>query len=363
MFAFTPYSSFWVELRKITSLQLLSSRRLELLKHVRISEMEISMKQLYKIWSKKKDGSGRVLVEMKKLFGDLTLNVVLRMVAGKRYFGGGNANDDEEARRCRRVWREFFRLHGVFVVADSLPFLRWLDLGGYEKAMKKTAKEMDNIVSGWLEEHRMKRNSSDEDNTQQDFMDVMLSAVKNVDLCGFDADVVIKSTCMVLIASGTDTVGVELTWALSLLLNNRHALKKAQEELDNVVGKQRQVKESDLNNLVYLHAIIKETLRLYPAAQLGVRREFYEDCTVAGYHVPKGTLLAVNLWTLHRDPIIWSDPTEFRPERFLNMPKEVDVKGQHFELIPFGVGRRLCPGIAFGLQMLHLVLATLLHGF
>lgn len=123
------------------------------------------------------------------------------------------------------------------------------------------------------------------------------------------------------------------------------------------------MKESDLNNLIYLQAIVKETLRLYPAGQLAGQREFSDDCTVGGYHVPKGTRLVINLWKLHRDPRIWSDPTEFRPERFLEMHKEIDVKGQHFELIPFGAGRRLCPGITFGLQMLHLVLATLLHGF
>lgn len=197
MFGFSPYGSFWVELRKITTLQLLSNRRLELLKHVRVSEMEISMRQLYKLWSEKKNGSGRVLVDMKKWFGELNLNVTLRVVFGKRYVGGGAASNDEEARRCRRVMREFFRLLGVVVVADSLPFLRWLDLGGYERAMKKTAREMDSIVSGWLEEHRIKSDSSGEANMEQDFMDVMLSAVKNIDLCGFDADTVIKATCMV----------------------------------------------------------------------------------------------------------------------------------------------------------------------
>lgn len=364
MFGFSPYGSFWLELRKITTLQLLSNRRLELLKHVRVSEMGISMRQLYKLWSKEKNGSGLVLMDMKKWFEELNLNVTFRMVAGKRYFGGGAASNDEEARTCRRVMREFFRLLGVVVVADSLPFLRWLDLGGYERAMKETAREMDSIVSVWLEEHRIKSDSSgDEANMEQDFMDVMLSAVKNVDLCGFDADTVIKATCMDIISSGTDTTAVELTWALCLLLNNNHVLKKAQEELDNVVGKQRQVKESDLNYLIYLQAIVKETFRLYPAGQLGGVREFSDDCTVGGYHVPKGTRLVVNLWKLHRDPRIWSDPTEFRPERFLEMHKKIDVKGQHFELIPFGAGRRVCPGITFGLQMFHLVLASLLHGF
>ena len=146
-------------------------------------------------------------------------------------------------------------------------------------------------------------------------------------------------------------------------MNNRHVLKKVQEELDFHVGKERQVDESDIAKLAYLQAIVKETLRLYPAAPLSGVREFTEDCTVCGYHISKGTRLMVNLWKIQRDPTIWVDPSEFRPERFLTTHKDFDVKGRHFGLIPFGAGRRLCPGIVFGVQMLHLVLARLLHGF
>ena len=166
-----------------------------------------------------------------------------------------------------------------------------------------------------------------------------------------------------MIAGSTDTTTVMLTWALALIMNNRNVLEKAQEELDIHVGKERKVEESDINNLVYLQAIVKETLRLYPAGQLGGPREFDEDCTVYGYHIPKGTRLIVNLWKLHRDPRIWPDPLEFKPERFLTTHKDIDVKGQDYELLPFGAGRRMCPGYTFGLQMLHLPLASLLQGF
>lgn len=164
-----------------------------------------------------------------------------------------------------------------------------------------------------------------------------------------------------MIAGGSDTTSVMLTWALSLVVNNRNVLKKVQEEIDMEIGKERKVEESDIPNLHYLQAIIKETLRLYPASPLGGFREFTEDCTVGDYHVPKGTRLILNLWKLQRDPNVWENPLEFKPERFLN--KDVDVKGAHFELIPFGAGRRICPGMGFGLQMLHLVLANLLHAF
>ena len=166
-----------------------------------------------------------------------------------------------------------------------------------------------------------------------------------------------------MILGGSDTTGVSLTWALSLLLNNRHVLKKAQEELDVHVGKHRLVDESDTKNLVYLQAIVKETLRLYPALPMSVPRIAMEDCIVAGFHIPAGTHLIVNLWKLHRDPSIWSNPLEFQPERFLTDQMNLDVRGQNFELIPFGSGRRMCPGITFALQVLQLTLARLLQGF
>ncbi|CAI9757932.1 unnamed protein product [Fraxinus pennsylvanica] len=359
MFAFSPYGAYWREIRKLIAVELFSIRSLELLKQVRVSETELSMKELYEFWNAKKDESGQVLMEMKQWFGYLNLNVVIRMVAGKRYFGATADGDKIEARQCQRVLRDFFHLAGLFVVADTIPFLGWLDLGGYEKKMKETGKEMDKIVEKWLEEHKQKENSG----SKQDFMDVMLSAVEVTALQDYDPGTIVKSTCLSLIAGGGDTITVMLVWALSLLLNNRHVLEKAQQELDIHIGKERRVKESDIHKLIYLQAIVKETLRLYPAGFLGSPREFSEDCKLADYHIPKGTRLIINLWKIQRDPQVWFDPLEFRPERFLTTHKDFDVKGQNFELIPFGAGRRICPGIAFSLHMLHLVMANLLHAF
>ena len=164
-----------------------------------------------------------------------------------------------------------------------------------------------------------------------------------------------------MIAGGNDTTTVTLTWAISLLLNNNHVLKKAQDELDIQVGKERIVNESDISKLVYLQAIVKETLRMYPPGPLLAPREFIEDCIIGGYHVPKGTRLITNLWKIQTDPSIWSEPLKFMPERFLTTHKNVDVRGQNFELIPFGSGRRACPGASLGLQMVHLALASFLH--
>ncbi|XP_059434822.1 cytochrome P450 CYP82D47-like [Corylus avellana] len=363
MFGFAPHGPYWRELRKIVTLQLLSNRRLELLSYIRVSEVKASVAELYKLWTAKNNGSGscHISVELKQWFGDMSLNVILRMVAGKRYFSTGAVDDDGEARRCQKALDEFFHLLGLFVVSDAIPFLGWLDIGGHERAMKKTAKELDGFLGECLEEHKRKRASGGVARGEQDFMDVMLSILDGKPLAGYDADTIIKATSLTMIAGASDTSMVTLTWAISLLLNNLHVLKKAQDELDRQVGKERIVDESDIEKLVFLRAIVKETLRLYPPAPLSAPREFMEDCTIGGYQVPKGTRLITNTWKIQTDPRIWSNPLNFEPERFLTTHKDVDVRGQHFELIPFGSGRRACPGTSFALQMVHLALASFLH--
>ncbi|XP_027353750.1 cytochrome P450 CYP82D47-like [Abrus precatorius] len=362
-FGFSPYGHFWREMRKITASELLSASRFELLRDIRDSEVKSSLKELYRSWVENRGGYDDFSVEMKKWFGDMNLNVILRMIAGKRY--STKSEDEQQVRRIRGVFREFFRLTGLFVVGDAIPALGWLDFGGEVKEMKNTAIEMDSIVGEWLEEHRRKRDSSGESatKTEQDFIDVLLSVLNGVDLAGYDVDTVIKGTCSTLIAGATDTTTVTLTWGLSLLLNNRHALIKIQEELDEHVGKERLVNESDIKKLVYLQAVVKETMRLYPAGPLSGPREFTQDCSLGGYHIKAGTRFILNIWKLHRDPRVWLDALEFQPERFLDTHKGVDVKGQHFELLPFGGGRRACPGISFGLQMTHLALASFLQAF
>ncbi|KAI9113197.1 hypothetical protein K1719_015722 [Acacia pycnantha] len=356
-FGFCPYGSFWRGMRKITASELLSTRRLDMVRCIRDAEVHSSLKEIHKLWTNERDDeSGTVSMEMKRWFGDTNLNVILRMIAGKRYSG-------EEVRPIRKAFREFFRLSGLFVLGDAIPLLGGLDIGGQVKDMKRAAKEMDMIMCQWLEENGQKR-ASGVPKTEQHFIDVLLSILDRSDLAGHDVETVIKATCSTIMAGATDTTSVTMTWGLSLLLNHRDVLKKVQDELDEKVGKERLVNETDISKLEYLQAVTKETLRLYPAAPLSGPREFTEDCTLGGYRIEEGTRLILNIWKLQRDEGVWSEALEFKPERFLMRRHEgVDVKGQHFELIPFGAGRRVCPGIMFGLQMTHLALAGLLQAF
>jgi len=165
-----------------------------------------------------------------------------------------------------------------------------------------------------------------------------------------------------LIVGGTDTSSVTIEWAMSELLRKPDVLTKATEELDRVIGRERLVTEGDITKLPYMQAIVKETMRLHPVTPLLAPRLSREDASVDGYDIPTGTLVFVNVWAIGRDPAVWGDaPDEFRPERFAG--SSVDVKGQDFELLPFGSGRRMCPGIGLGLKMVQVILANLVHGF
>jgi cytochrome P450 len=165
-----------------------------------------------------------------------------------------------------------------------------------------------------------------------------------------------------LITGGTDTSSVTVEWAMSELLRKPEVLAKATEELDRVVGRDRLVAEGDIPSLPYLDAVVKETMRLHPVVPLLIPRVSREDTSVAGYGIPRGTRVLVNVWAIGRDPAVWGDAAEeFRPERFVG--SEVDVKGQDLRLLPFGSGRRMCPAHGLGLRMVQLVLANLVHGF
>ncbi|KAM3341942.1 cytochrome CYP82D47 [Capsicum galapagoense] len=358
LFGLAPYGPYWRDIRKIATIELLSARRIEMFSDIREFEVKLAVKEIY---NKSGKLNGVVKMETKEWFANLIMNIMVRILFGVRY----TDNDNDERSKAQKAIRRFLELLGAFVVADFLPYLRWLDIGGHEKAMKENAKEMDSLAEAWLAEHRRKRKSKgNKCGNEEDFMDVMLSICEDKDFAaGFDVDTIIKTTCMALLAAGADTIIVTLTWTLSLLLNNYEALKKAQDELDSHVGKSRWVQESDVKNLVYLQAIVNESFRLYPAAPLLLPHESIEDCVVSGYDIPKGTRLLVNIWKFHHDPNIWPNPHEFKPERFLTTHKDVNVRGNHFELIPFGSGRRMCPGTFLGFQVVQYVLAMLLQGF
>ncbi|KAL5987220.1 hypothetical protein ACLOJK_041217 [Asimina triloba] len=199
MLGFAQYGAYWRDVRKITVLELLSSRRLDTLKQVRATELHLIMKDLYGLWEK--NDKRPVKLEMSEKFGDITFNVIAMMVIGKRCFGSLGDNDNGEAGRFREAVEEWFHLFGAFVPSDIFPFLKRWDLKGYKKEMRRIFHVLDSLLSKWLEEHRRKKVGGESEmmmqQQQQDFLDVLISKVDSSQFTDYDVDTIIKATTLV----------------------------------------------------------------------------------------------------------------------------------------------------------------------
>jgi len=298
-------------------------------------------------------------VTLRPKFAHFTLNIMMRMIAGKRYYGKNIS--DEEALQFQSVIREMLHFHGVVNLEDYIPVFKYFD---FKKTLKKQMMVLMNKIDGLLQNlvnqhHERKDGSGQTTNNNSDvkktFMDILLALQdKEPD---FLTDQTIKAITLSLLAGGTDTTTSTLEWAMSLLLNNPQAMKRAVNEIETVVGKDRLLEESDVPNLKYLNNIISETLRMYPPIPLLLPHKSVEDCQIAGYDVPKGTMMMCSLWTIQRDPNLWPEPEMFKPERF-------DQKdGEGYKLLPFGAGRRACPGSNLGKRVVTLALGAMIQAF
>lgn len=166
-----------------------------------------------------------------------------------------------------------------------------------------------------------------------------------------------------MFAAGTDTTYTVLEWAMTELLRHPSIMRKLQNEVRRIVGNKSQITENDLVDMRYLKAVIKETLRLHPPIPLLVPRKSTQDVKVNGYDIKANTQVIVNAWKIGRDSKSYNNPEEYDPERFLNTHRGIDYKGNDFELIPFGAGRRICPGIQFAMAINEIALANLVHKF
>ncbi|KAK7390173.1 hypothetical protein VNO78_25472 [Psophocarpus tetragonolobus] len=243
--------------------------------------------------------------------------------------------------------------------ADYIPFTGWIDkLKGLHARLEQNFKELDEFYQEVIDDHM---DPNRQHVKEQDMVDVLLQLENDHSLSIDLTDDHIKGVLMNILAAGTDTTAATSVWAMTALMKNPRVMKKVQEEIRNVGGTKEFLDEDDIQNLSYLKAMIKETLRLHLPSQLLVPRESNKECIINGYRIPAKTILYVNAWAIQRDPEIWKNPEEFYPERFLD--SSIDFRGRDFELIPFGAGRRICPGMPMAIVTLELVLANLLHSF
>ncbi|XP_052145234.1 dimethylnonatriene synthase-like isoform X2 [Oryza glaberrima] len=289
--------------------------------------------------------------------------------------GGGVQPVIQNTGWFRWMIEEIFFLNGVFNIGDMVPWLGWLDPQGYIGRMKRLGSMFDRFLEHILDEHVERRRREGDGFAARDMVDLLLQFADDPSLKVPIQRDGVKAFILELITGSTDTTSVSVEWAMSEVLRNPSVLAKATDELDRVVGRRRLVAEDDIPNLPYLDAVVKESMRLHPVVPLLVPRVSREDAysvsgagdggAAASYDIPAGTRVLVNVWAIGRDPAVWGDAAEeFRPERFAGGEHGgVDVKGQDFELLPFGSGRRMCPGMGLGLRMVQLTLANLLHGF
>ncbi|XP_027126053.1 cytochrome P450 71A1-like [Coffea eugenioides] len=348
----SPYGPYWRQARKMCLMELFSAKRLESYEYIRVEEMNSLLQGLFK-------SSGKPVL-LKDYLSTVSLNVISRMVLGKRYLDESDENSIITPVEFKKMLDELFLLNGVLNIGDSIPWLDFLDLQGYIKRMKVLSKKFDRFLEHVLDEHNARR--KDEKNyVSQDMVDVLLDLASDPNLEVKLERHGVKAFTQDLLAGGTESSAVTVEWAISELLKKPELFGKATEELDRVIGQSRWVTEKDIPDLPYIEAIVKETMRMHPVAPMLVPRCAREDCKVAGYDIQKGTRVLVNVWTIGRDPALWEKPEEFYPDRFVG--KDIDVKGHDYELLPFGSGRRMCPGYSLGLKVIQSNLANLLHGY
>lgn len=348
----SQYGPYWRQARKMCLMELFSAKRLESYEYIRKEELNSVLRGIFEV-------SGKPML-LKDHLTTLSLNVISRMVLGKRYLDEGESSivTPEE---FKKMLDELFLLNGVFNLGDWIPCIKLLDVQGYVKRMKVLAKKFDGFMEHVLDEHNGRKEREKGNWVPKDMVDLLLQLAEDPHLVVKLERKGVKAFSQDLIAGGTESSAVTVEWAMSELLRKPEIITKATKELDQVVGKERWVLEKDIQNLPYIRAIAKETMRLHPVAPMLVPRMSREDVQIQGYDIPKGTCVLVNTFTSQRDPQIYESPQEFFPERFIG--KNIEVKGQDFELLPFGSGRRMCPGYSLGLKVIESSLANLLHGF
>lgn len=356
--AFANYGPFWRQMRKISVMKLFSRKRAESWDSVR-DEVDDMLRVVA--------SNTGLAVNIGELVFGLTRNIIYRAA-----FGSSSREGQDD---FIKILQEFSKLFGAFNICDFVPGLSWADPQGFTTRLVKARASLDGFIDSILDEHIDKKKSnkmnSNCDDGNSDMVDELLAFYSEDKAKVNESDDLhnsikltrdnIKAIIMDVMFGGTETVASAIEWAMSELMRSPDDLKKVQQELTNVVGLHRRVEESDFDKLTYLKCALKETLRLHPPIPL-LLHETAEDAEVAGYHIPAKSRVIINSWAIGRDENSWDDPDTFKPSRFLKEGVP-DFKGNNFEFLPFGSGRRSCPGMQLGLYALEMAVAHLAHSF
>ncbi|KAL7153549.1 hypothetical protein ABFS83_04G177000 [Erythranthe nasuta] len=354
--AFSPYGPHWRHVRKISTLELLSVKRVQSYGFVREEEVSRLLQRVLEHSSSSSSYPNKT-INLTKLLNLYANDVLCRIVFGKDF----SVDGEYERLGFQEMLNEYQELLGGFALGDFFPSMEVLmhTLTGNKARLVKAFKRFDRLFNDVIEERlRMKSDCTKE---KKDFVDILLEIHHDEDAeMPLTMDNV-KALLLDMFAAGTDTTFIVLDWGMTELVTNPSVLKKLQTEVRKVVGQKKFVSENDLPQLPYMKAVIKEIYRLHPPAPVLVPHESMQEVTIGGFTIPEKTRIFVNAWAVGRDPETWSHPDRFDPDRFVD--SDVDFKGKDFELIPFGAGRRSCPAIAFGSATVEIALAQLVHSF
>ncbi|XP_010257377.1 PREDICTED: cytochrome P450 93A2-like [Nelumbo nucifera] len=355
---FSPYGPYFKFMKKLCMSELLNGQVLNQFIPLRKEELQRFLQSIFK------RACTAEPVDVRQEVLSLTLNTITRMVMNTRC-----SAEEDQAQEAIMAVQDALELIGRFNLSDYIGFCRNLDLQGVKKRMKDVRHRFDNIIDKIITDHEEARREKmgDGGDRVETLLDLLLDIYEDEEAEIRLTKTNVKAFILDLFLGGSDTSGLTIEWAMSELINNPPVLEKAREEIDLVVGKSRLVEVSDLPNLPYLQAIVKETLRLHPGIPL-ILRSSTRYCKIWGYDIPAKTTTFVNVWAIGRDPKYWDNPLQFRPERFMiedgsNKLNQIDVRGQHFQMLTFGSGRRICPGISFALQTVQTTLASVIQCF
>ncbi|XP_042495523.1 geraniol 8-hydroxylase-like [Macadamia integrifolia] len=348
--AWLPPSSQWRNLRKLCNNQIFTAHRLDASQSLRRQKMRELLAHV-----RESAQVGRAID-----IGQAAFTTSLNLLSKTTFSIDLAGPESESAQDFKELIRRIMEEAGRPNLSDYFPVLRPLDLQGVKRRMtihmRKLHKLFDEMIDQRLNSRASLTSLSARNN---DLLDLLLDHVQDSSEFGRSD---IKSLFVDIFAAGTDTTSTTLEWAMAELLHKPESMAKVQSELQENVGEGKPVEETDVGRLPYLKAVVKETFRMHPPVPLLVPHKAETGVEISGFTVPKDAQVLVNAWAIVRDPSIWTNPNTFVPERFLGS-SGIDVRGQDFELIPFGAGRRICPGMPLALRMVHLMLASLLQSF
>ncbi|KAK3129145.1 hypothetical protein QOZ80_6BG0472300 [Eleusine coracana subsp. coracana] len=349
--AFSPYSDDWRERRKLFIVEFLSKRRIQTTWHARESEMDKLVRRLT-------IADGRPVSMEDHIFE--YMDAIIGTVAFGNIYG---TEQFTYKKHFHDAIDEAMRVRSSFSAEDYFPNAlgRLVDhLTGIALLRKRVFREFDAFFERIIQQH-LDSSSSTKPKSKGSLIDVLIDLMKEHEgTIRFSRDHV-KAMLTNTFIGGVDTGSVTMVWAMAELIRHPWVLKKLQDEIRSAVRTNERVRPEDLSKLTYLKMVVMETLRLHPALPLLVPRVNMRHIKISGYDVPTNTRLFVNAWAIGRDPANWHNPEEFYPDRFEG--KDVNFSGTHFEFLPFGAGRRMCPGMAMGVATTEFTLANLLYNF